>query len=160
MMSTEQMNDVYTDEDVAKILMDWSSAFMRRSMHDFMNYTRAAGISMAQINVLMWLYYHKSCEVMQLEEVMQVSRPAASQMVERMVQQGLVIRTESPTDRRARLVNLSERGKMVVEDGIAARRKWISELVETFSPEQKVSAAKVLKMLNEHALEIDPGPLE
>ena len=125
------LNNSLSDPDVAKILLDWSSVFMRRSMHDFMQYTRTTNISMAQINVMMWLYYHKSCEVMQLEEVMQVSRPAASQMVERMVQQGLVTRTESPTDRRARLVNLSERGIEFVEAAISARRKWISDLVET-----------------------------
>jgi len=157
-MNAEQDHDVFSDEEVAKILLDWSSIYMRRSMHDFMQYTRTAGISMAQINVLMWLYYHKSSEVMRLEEVMQVSRPAASQMVERMVQQGLVCRTESSTDRRARLVTLSERGKEIVEEAINARSKWISELVETFSPEQKISAAKVLKMLSEHMLEMDTPP--
>ena len=154
-MNADQENVVFSDQEVAKIMLDWSSIFMRRSMHDFMRYTRAAGISMAQINVLMWLYYHKSSEVMQLEEVMQVSRPAASQMVERMVQQGLVCRNESTIDRRARVVTLSDRGREIVEEAVNSRSKWISDLVETFSPEQKISAAKVLKMISEHSMEID-----
>ena len=154
-MNVDFNNAALSDQDVAKILLDWSSVFMRRSMHDFMHYTRTTNISMAQINVLMWLYYHKSCEVMQLEEVMQVSRPAASQMVERMVQQELVTRTESPTDRRARLVTLSERGTEFIEAAIFARSKWIGELVETFTPDQKLSVALALKLLSEHATNMD-----
>jgi DNA-binding MarR family transcriptional regulator len=159
-MKTDHDNSPLTDQDVAKILLDWSSVFMRRSMHDFMAYTRTNSISMPQINVLMWLYYHKCCEVMQLEEVMQVSRPAASQMVERMVQQGLVNRTESPTDRRSRLVTLSDRGIAFIEEAIAARRRWLSNLVETFSPEQKNTVALALKLLSEHAIEMDQNTVQ
>jgi DNA-binding MarR family transcriptional regulator len=145
---------------VLNILQEWSIVFMRRSMHDFMDYTHGNNLSMSQINVLIWLYYHKQIEIMRLEEVMQVSRPAASQMVGRMVQQGLVQRTPSATDRRSRLVSLTERGTQIVEEAIAARTAWMNGLIESLNPDQKLSVALALKLLSEHASALDTQPHE
>jgi DNA-binding MarR family transcriptional regulator len=147
--------DSFSDQEVTDIMLEWVTTFMRHSMHDFITFTHSVNLSMVQMNVLMWLYYHHQTEIMRLEDVMQVSRPAASQMVERMVQQGLVTRSESPTDRRSRLVQLSEYGRKLVEESIIARQKWITELMESLSPEQKQSAARVLLLLNQQSLGLD-----
>jgi hypothetical protein len=42
--------------DLTKILLDWSSTFVRLSLHDFNRFARNAGLSLAQMNVLMHLY--------------------------------------------------------------------------------------------------------
>ena len=150
------MNDIssppnLSKQEISNILMQWTSAFMQHSMHDFLTYARSANLSMAQVNVLIWLYYHGEIEVMRLEKVMQVSRPAASQMVERLVQQELVMREESPRDRRTRLVQLSDYGRHLVEEVISSRQKWLFTLMDTFSEEEKQSIAYVFDLINQHA---------
>lgn len=140
-----------TDQNLSAVLLEWSNIFMRRSMHNFLKHAHSNNMSMAQMNVLTWLYHHGQSEVMRLEEVMQVSRPATSQMVERMVQQGLVTRAESPHDRRTRLVQLSEYGRQMVEESITSRQEWILQVTDTFNEEQKKMITCALEMLNQHA---------
>ncbi len=141
--------------DLPQTLLEWSAVFMRRSMHDFMYYTRSSGLSLALMNVLMRLHYHGPCEVTELVGTMQVSRAAASQMVERMVQQDLVLRVESPDDRRVRLVHLTHKGRQVVEESIAARQKWMEALMDTLSPEQQTTIASALQTLTAAARSLD-----
>jgi DNA-binding MarR family transcriptional regulator len=51
-----------------------------------------------------------------LAEELHIGLPAASRLVERLIKEDLVIRTEDPTDRRRTLVQLSNRGKTIVEN--------------------------------------------
>jgi DNA-binding MarR family transcriptional regulator len=137
--------------DATQVLLEWLAVFMRRSVHDMLQFNKVTGLSLAQVNILMWLHYHKPCEVTHLADIMQVSPAAASQMVERMVQQDMVQRIESPTDRRTRQVHLTDLGRKVVEETIAARQKWIEDLVNTLSEDQKKAIVELLGGLMEKA---------
>jgi DNA-binding MarR family transcriptional regulator len=144
--------------DLTKILLDWSSTFIRLSLHDFNRFARNAGLSLAQMNVLMHLYYQGPSEVTNFCEMMQITPAGASQMIERMVQQGMVQRAETPGDRRVRLVHLTDQGRQVVLESIAARQAWIDRLAQSLSPEDQERIALALQRLNEEAsrLEIHP----
>ena len=137
--------------DLARSLLDWSAVWMRRSLHGLNRYTRAAGLSLAQMNVLMHLHYSGSCEVMDLTELMQASPAAASQMVERMVQQGLARRAESADDRRVRRVQLSAQGRKRVEEYIAGQQKEMEALAASLTAEQRAAVALALRVLAEKA---------
>ncbi len=137
--------------DLTTMVLDWSTTFIRLSLHDFNRYTRGVGLSLAQMTVLMHLYYQGPGEVTNFCEMMQLSPAGASQMIERMVQQGVVQRTETPGDRRVRLVSLTEQGRQVVEESIAARQSWVEQLVAGLSAEEGEQVAKALGILNEHA---------
>jgi MarR family transcriptional regulator, 2-MHQ and catechol-resistance regulon repressor len=145
------------DVDLSKILLDWSAMFMRLSMRDFVQYSRTNGFSLAQMNVLMHLYYRGPLEVTQFVELLQISPPAASQLVERLVQSNLVLRTESSTDRRIRMVSLTEAGRKIVEDSVSVREHWLESLMTTLSKQQKHAIAEALKTLTENAQQLDPS---
>lgn len=144
-----------SEKDLTQIVLDWSVAFMRRSMHDFTRYTRDTGLTIVQMTVLFHLYYRGPSEVLIFSELMQVSAAGASQMVERMVQQGIVTRSESPDDRRVRLVALTAEGRRLVEASIAARQKWMEELLATLTPTEQDSIAGALSILTERAAQIE-----
>jgi DNA-binding MarR family transcriptional regulator len=141
--------------DATRVLLEWMALFMRRSIHDTLQFNKVAGLSLTQLNILMWLHYHKPCEVTSLAETMQVSTAAASQMVERMVQENLVQRVENASDRRTRHVHLTDHGRQVVEEAITARQVWIGDLVEKLSPEQQTSIVALLGDLMQKAREMD-----
>jgi DNA-binding MarR family transcriptional regulator len=148
-----------TPDELTAIVLEWSTTFIRLSLHDFNHYTRSAGLSMAQMTVLMHLYYQGPNEVSKVCEMMQLTRPGASQMIERMVQQGVVERTEIPGDRRVRMVGLTDQGRKVVEESIAARQAWIEKLVSGLSAAETERVAEALRILNDHTghLEIRPA---
>jgi DNA-binding MarR family transcriptional regulator len=76
-------------------------------------------------------------------------------MVERLVQQGLVRRTESPGDRRVRQVHLTEEGRQMVETSIAARQKWVEELTASLTAEQMARIGAALRILTERAAALE-----
>ena len=134
--------------ELAQLLLDWSTDFVRKSMHDINRCARNNGLSFTQMNVLMHLYYQGPREVMEFADYMQVSPAGASQMVERLVQQGLVVRVESPEDRRVRRVHLTGGGRRVVEESLSVRQQWVDSLVESLSADQRATLAEAVHLLN------------
>lgn len=149
-----------TEPDLSTILLNWFTAFVRLSLHDFNRYTRSTGLSFAQMTVLMHLYYRGPSEVSAFCDMMQISPAGSSQMIERMVQQGLVKRSEVPGDRRVRQVSLTEQGQQVVISSIAARQTWTEQLVASLSPEERAQVTATLLLLNERAAQISAFPSE
>lgn len=141
------------------ILLEWSTTFIRMSLHDFSRFMRNAGLSLPQMTILLHLHYQGPSEVTQICGMMQVTPAGASQMIERMAQQGVVRREEKPGDRRVRLVTLTEKGREVVLESISARQAWIEKLVAELSPAQAEQMGDALLTLTQVAgkLEIRPG---
>lgn len=144
--------------DLTATLLDWSTTFIRLSLHDFNRYTRNVGLSLAQMTVLMHLYYQGPSEVTNFCEMMQITPAGASQMIERMVQQGVVQRSEAPIDRRVRLVSLTEQGRRLVEESIAARQVWLEQLVENLPEQDRERINEALQTLNEQASKLEIHP--
>jgi DNA-binding MarR family transcriptional regulator len=125
---------------------------MSRSMHDWMHYVKSSGISMPQLQVLMRLFYRGACGVSHVSEDMSITNAAASQLVDKMFQQGLLDRVEDPVDRRAKQLTITEKGREFVADGIEQRYLWINELSEMFSEDERESISKALTILTEKAI--------
>lgn len=138
MSSTKEFSDV---------VHEWSEIFMHRSFHDFKQFMNEHDLSASQTGTLMRLYHRGTCGVSDIGESVGITNAAASQMIERMVQQGWVERSECPDDRRAKLLALSPKGRALIEEGIEARWSWMEKLAETLTPEQQTTIAEALKML-------------
>jgi len=141
-------------KSIDNAIMDWTAVFVRLWMHDINNFTRSTGLSFGQMNLMLHLHYKGPCEVNGVSEVMQMTAPGASQMVERMVQQGLVARGEVPGDRRVRMVYLTEQGKVVVRDCIRLHETWVHDLAETLSAEDQAETTRILRQLTVNANKI------
>jgi DNA-binding MarR family transcriptional regulator len=128
-------------------MLNWFATYARRSLEDFHTFTHAAGLTMPQMNVLMRLYYHGPCDMSGLMDTMLSTRAAVSQMVERMVQQGLVERGEVPGDRRARQVSLTAKGRATVEASTTARQAWLNDIGETLTPVQQAEIGHAIHIL-------------
>lgn len=147
-----------SDRNLTQVLLEWSATFVRLTMHDLNRFARNAGLSLPQVNVLIHLFYRGPSEVTTLCEMMQVSPAGASQMIERMVQQGVVQRSETPGDRRVRLVSLTKSGRDVIEQIIAARQAWIEQLVAPLSKNEQQQISAALIRLNEQASQLEIHP--
>jgi DNA-binding MarR family transcriptional regulator len=139
------------DSEFDTQMMNWLMTFARRSLGEFHQFTREAGLTMPQMNVLLRLYYHGASDVSGLIDTMLGSKAAASQMVERLVQQELVERHEAPGDRRAKRVQLTEKGRQIIESSIASRQAWLKRLGAGLDETQKVEISRAIRLLNEAA---------
>jgi len=136
-------------------LHEWTQAFMRRSFHDFKHYMDASGLSPSQVNALMRLYHSEACGVSDIGEHVGISNAAASQMVDRLVQMGLVERAEKPGDRRMKQLTLTAQGRTLVDKGVEARSHWMEELTEVLTDAQRDEISSALAQLIEAAQKLE-----
>ena len=128
-------------------LQEWVAVFMRRSMRSFIRYARENGLSMSQVNALFHIHRASGSGVTDLGEHLGISNAAVSQLLERLVQQGLILRCEDPADRRAKKLTLTEKGAQTLQEGIHARQGWLHDLAQTLSPAEKEQVAAALQIL-------------
>jgi DNA-binding MarR family transcriptional regulator len=83
--------------------------------HEFGKQDMPFDLSMAQFRTLMALSQGEPATISQLSQRMNVGLPAASHLVDRLVQLGLVDRHEDPADRRRALVRLDANGRDLVQ---------------------------------------------
>jgi DNA-binding MarR family transcriptional regulator len=100
--------------DATKLLFDCMFEMQRTVMQDW----QSLNMSMAQLKVLMTLNFKGPVPISKLAEALGISHPTASQLVDRLVQAGLVERMESSTDRRFTLARLNQAGEQL------AQRLW------------------------------------
>lgn len=144
--------------EIKTALRGWMDVVMSRSMHDWMHYVKASGISMPQLQVLMRLFYRGACGVSHVSEDMSITNAAASQLVDKMFQQGLLDRVEDPADRRAKQLTITEKGREFVADGIEQRYLWIDELSEMFDADERDVLLKALAILSQKTAAIQKPP--
>ena len=141
----------------SEVLGEWAEVFMHRSFRDFKRFMDEAGLSPTQVNALMRLYHGKLCGVSDIGGHLGITNAAASQMVERLVQMGLLERSEDRQDRRARKLELTGQGRALVERGIEARRAWMESLTTNLTAEQQSMIAEALSMLTKAARKSESG---
>ena len=134
-------------DQFAATLQEWVAVFMHRSMRKFIHYARESGLSMSQVNALFHIHRKGGCGVTDVGDNLGVTSAAASQMLERLVQQELILRTEDPVDRRAKQMVLTEKGIQAVHEGIHARQGWLDDLANMLSASEKEQVAAALKIL-------------
>ncbi len=130
-------------------LKTWVEVFMHRSMHTFILYAKESGLSMSQINALFHIQRKGASGVSDIGEDLGVTSAAASQMLERLVQQNLVLRNEDPHDRRLKSIVLTERGQQILRDSIHARQRWLKNLAEAVDPADRPQVQAALQILIE-----------
>ncbi len=139
------------EQNLSEVVRDWSEVFMHRSMRDFKRFMDETGLSFSQIGVLMRLLHGNGSGVSDIGGELGIPNAAASQAVERLVQLGLVTRVEDPSDRRARQLSLTPRGREIIERGIQVRSRWVGELTDNLTSQQQEMIISSLKLLTEAA---------
>ena len=137
----------------------WMEVFMRNSMQSFILYSKECGLSMSQIGAMFHIY-RGSGGVSDIGEGLGITSAAASQMLERLVQQGLILRTEDPLDRRAKKMVLTEKGQQILQGGILSRQKWLISVADALSPAEQEQVVAAFRLLTKIAARLgqQPGP--
>jgi len=136
-------------------IRSWMDVFMHRSMRGWGLYAKSTGLSMPQFGVMMQLHHKGACGMSEVSERFEITPAAASQLVDKLVQSGFIVREEDPSDRRAKVLNITDKGRELIQRGIEERYRWVDQLVETLTAEQKAKVSEALVLLTEAAQETD-----
>ena len=142
-------------QKTSKALREWVEITTHRAMRDQSRYVKSLGFSMSQFFLLMRVYYKKQCGISDLSEHMEITTPAASQMVDKLVQNGLIERAEDPHDRRAKQVTLSPKGRALIERSIEERYRWMDELTGRMTPAERAQLSGALELMTRFVRDLE-----
>ena len=132
-------------------LHGWIEIFMRRSTRNLIRYTRESGLSMSQVGALLHIHREGSSAVSHLGDGLGVTNAAASQMLDRLVGQDLITRSEDPHDRRVKQIVLTDKGRQLLTVGMRARLGWLDDLAEKLTEDEKRQVTAALEILIDKA---------
>ncbi|NJN45108.1 MAG: MarR family transcriptional regulator [Anaerolineae bacterium] len=139
-------------------IRSWMDLFMHCSMRGWSRFVKSTGLSMPQFSVLMQLHHKGACGMSEISERFEVTPAAASQLVDKVVQSGFVKREEDPNDRRAKLLNLTDKGRDLIQRGIEERYRWVDELSGKLNADERAQISEALDILTRVASDLESEP--
>jgi len=106
-------------------------------------------LTLSQKEVLFTVMHHKGTGVGELAKIMNLTPGAITQQLDSLEKTGLVMRTASPDDRRAVLVQLSPEGDKLMRKLEKARTHALAESLENFTDQEIADFVTMIKKMNE-----------
>jgi DNA-binding MarR family transcriptional regulator len=128
---------------------------MHRALHERFHFAKSLGLSMQQLSVLIQLHFRGACGMSEVSERFEITPAAASQLVDKLVQSGLIRREEDPHDRRAKCLNLTDKGKQLLQRNFEERYRWVDKLAETLTAEERAKITESLEIMTRAAQELE-----
>ena len=103
------------------------------------------GLTLPQILTLYTLHDHGPRCVSSVAEVLHLSQPATSQLVDRLVHERLVDRAEDPEDRRRKRLAITPRGVRLVTRLVEAKSRGLDHAAGRLTPKVRNKLAAALQ---------------
>jgi DNA-binding MarR family transcriptional regulator len=89
-------------------------------------------LTSSQIKVLATFMERECYTMTALSQILSVTMPTMTAMIDRLIQSGLVTRERNESDRRVVMVRLTAEGKKIIDNLMEIRKQEIEKLVKTF----------------------------
>ncbi|HZM20652.1 MAG TPA: MarR family transcriptional regulator [Anaerolineales bacterium] len=144
----------------SQAIRSWMDVFMHRSWRSWGQFAKSTGLSMPQFSILMQLHHRGNCAIGDISERFDITNAAASQLVDKLFQGGFIKREEDPQDRRAKMLNLTDKGKDLIQRGIEERYRWVDQLSEKLTVEERAQVTDALNIMTRAAQELEAEPVQ
>lgn len=149
-----------TPSQLSQTMRHFMDIAMQHSMHERSHLAKAIGISMPQLGILMQIHFHGNCGISAISDRFDITSAAASQLVDKLVQSRLIQREEDPHDRRAKLLNMTEKGKELIQQSTERRYRWMEDLALKLSDEEREQVNEALEIMTRAAQELESEPIQ
>ncbi|MCX7926607.1 MAG: MarR family transcriptional regulator [Candidatus Omnitrophica bacterium] len=124
-----------------EVMFELGRLFVKKGPAEFLN----SKISPGQFILMLMLKKQNEAKMTDIAKFLGVSTPAATGMVERLVDAGYLVRLFEPADRRIIKIRLSSKGLALVEKVVAQRRKIIIDTFGKLSEEDRKNYLEILE---------------
>jgi DNA-binding MarR family transcriptional regulator len=136
-------------------LQEAFSIFRRRMMGNIFAFARDKGLTIGQFGAMFHISHKGGCGVSDIGNDLGVTNSAASQMLDRLVQLELINRSEDPSDRRSKLISLTDKGRQILQEGNLANRIWLEDLARSMDPKEQELVNKAIVILIDKARDLE-----
>ena len=113
------------------------------------------GLSVPQFDLLSTLTEREGVTQQELAERLYVTKGNVSGLVDRLVEAGLVERRTSPGDRRSHALHLTERGRELALEGIAAQRSYVERTLGQLPGQELAELERIVTAWREAARSVE-----
>lgn len=124
------------DADLTVLFRRWSKLLWRRGMRPVLERLLEVNLTTAE-SMTMRSLQQRPLTVAEVGQLMHLSHSAASRAVDRLVQDGFVVREEDPDDRRQKRLTLSKKGLELVDRLDGAFAAGLAPLVHVLSEKEQ-----------------------
>ncbi len=124
-------------EEFSKRMIELMPRFVRGMARQESNYLTQGKITIPQFWTLEYLSRQKGCLMSELADYIDVSRPAATGLIDRLIKQGLVKREVVPDDRREVWVNITSKGQGIVSHIQNQKRRALEQIFSKISSRER-----------------------
>lgn len=110
-------------------------------------------LSHSQFLQLRYLLWNPNCTIGELADKLGISRPAATQGVDRLVRRGLVRRIGDADDRRRVQLRLTPRGEALARRTVTDMQRGLEAVVAKMAPEDREALVRGVDAFLVHALD-------
>ena len=111
--------------------------------------TAKVDLSPARFQLLQALDHDQPCSMVDLAERLSVTKRNITTLVDALESEGLAARTPHPTDRRSKLVALTEKGESTFREAVKVQRQHLEALVANLEPDKQELMGEALAQLTE-----------
>jgi DNA-binding MarR family transcriptional regulator len=144
-----------SSSQLTQTLRSFMDVAMQHSLQERAHLAKQSGLSMPQFGILMQIHYRGNCGISDISNRFDITSAAASQLVDKLVQSGLVQREEDPQDRRAKLLNLTEKAKEMIQHGTEGRYRWVDDVAQKLSPQEREQVNEALDIMTRAIKELE-----
>jgi DNA-binding MarR family transcriptional regulator len=145
--------------DFIQIIRQFMDTAMHQALHERLHFAKSVGLSMPQFSILIQLHFRGVCGMSEVSERFEITPAAASQLVDKLVQNGLIRREEDPHDRRAKCLNLTDKGRELIQRNIEERYRWVDKLAEKLTAEERAKVTEAMNIMTKAAKELETEPV-
>ncbi len=122
---------------------------MLASMTASWRFAKARGLSMTQMMILRQIHASLAdgCNVSLISDRMGLTNAAISQTLDRLVEQGLVSRTEDPQDRRSKCLLLTPDGERLLAETMEAQQAWVAALLAGLDSQEQALLRRSFELI-------------
>ncbi len=104
-------------------------------------------LSVPQFRTLAYIGRHPGCSLSEVAELIGLTLPSMSVLVNGLVGNGFVLRETSPFDRRRVTLTLTKEGNEVHQRALQGATDWLADLLSPLSPAQRIALFEGLEAL-------------
>lgn len=112
-------------------------------------------ITSSQFVALQWIIEEKNITIGQLAKRIGLAFSSTTDLVAKMEDHGLIVRKKDPNDGRVVRIYPLDKGKLIIQEVIEKRQKYLNKVLENFSEEEKNQLNKLLGLLCEQMEKTD-----
>jgi DNA-binding MarR family transcriptional regulator len=140
-------------QELARLVGEFGKAYTRWIWSEM----GRAGTTPARARVLAALQCEGPCQMNALGEFLAVTPRNVTKLIDGLEAEGLVVRKPHPSDRRATIVSLTDRGVLVGKETALADNAAAAWLYEQLSPSERQQMARLLRKLLDILGTTSPG---